>query len=195
MREGGPVASRTQLVCLCEGKKGASIDGVFINRLLRCLRPNWLRPWSGSNTLRIQPCGGRKQLIAKMPEELKNCLAAGGHTTLMVWADLDDDRENGDALVDDFWQEAQRQAISRADFEKVVFVFAKDRLENWIQFLMCGQTNEAQEGPKVKHNREVADAAKKLAGMCSSGCPVEGFPLSLQWSCRNWHQLVKRMRS
>jgi hypothetical protein len=32
------MANRTELVCMCEGKKGRSIDSVFINRLIRSLR-------------------------------------------------------------------------------------------------------------------------------------------------------------
>ena len=51
------MASRTQIVCLCEGRKGESIDEVFINRLIKSLNPNWLRPWAGSNTIRLVPSG------------------------------------------------------------------------------------------------------------------------------------------
>jgi hypothetical protein len=65
------VASRTQIVCLCEGSKGESIDEVFINKLIKCLDPSWLRPWRGSNTIRLVPCGGRKAVAEKVPEELK----------------------------------------------------------------------------------------------------------------------------
>jgi len=187
------VASRTQIVCLCEGTKGQSIDEVFINKLIKCLDPNWLRPWRGSNTIRLVPCGGRAAVIAKLPAELRNCLVAGGDTTLMVWSDLDDDRDNGDALKADFWQEAQQNGISKADFERIVFIFAKDRLENWIEFLQTGTTNESNEGARVKHNRDVADAATKLAAMCQAGSQVEGMPASLQWSCKNWRALAARM--
>lgn len=188
------MASRTQIVCLCEGTKGASIDEVFINKLIKCLDPNWLRPWRGSNTIRLVPCGGRAALIAMMPAELRNCLVAGADTTLMVWSDLDDDRDNGDALKGDFWQEAQRNGISDVDFNRIVFIFAKDRLENWIEFLETGKTDESREGPRVKHNRRVADAAKKLAQACKAGKLVDDMPPSLQWSCRNWRALVDRMK-
>lgn len=189
------MASRTQLVCLCEGKKGSSIDGVFINKLIRCLNPNWLRPWSGSNTLRLVPCGGRKELLEKMPAELQRCLDAGGLTTLIVWADCDHDCTDGDSLKAHFWREAERQHIAREQFENVVFVFAKDRLENWIEFLRSGHTDETKEGPRVRHNRIVADAAKKLADSCKAGKPVDGMPPSLQWSCKNWRALVEKFKS
>jgi hypothetical protein len=188
------VASRTQIVCLCEGTKGASIDAVFINKLIKCLDPNWLRPWGGSNTIRLVPCGGRKALIEKMPAELQGCLTAGADTTLMLWADLDHDRDNGDALKADFWKEAQRNGIGKDDFDRVVFIFAKDRLENWIEFLETGNTDEYKEDPRVKHNRRAADAARKLAEFCKAGKLVDGMPPSLQWSCRNWRALVERMR-
>jgi len=187
------VASRTQIVCLCEGAKGASIDGVFINKLIKCLDPHWLRPWDGGK-IRIVPCGGRATVIAQMPAELRNCLDAGANTTLMVWSDLDDDRDNGDVLKADFWQEAQRNGISKEDFDRIVFIFAKDRLENWIEFLETGKTDESNEGPRVKTNRAVADAAKKLAAMCQSGRSVDDMPPSLQWSCKNWRALAKRMK-
>lgn len=189
------MASRTQIVCLCEGTKGASIDEVFINKLIKCLDPNWLRPWRGSNTIRLVPCGGRAAVITNMPAELRNCLDAGGHTTLMVWADCDNNCVNGDALKAPFWREAERQGISWEQFERVVFVFAKDRLENWIESLETGKTDESKEGPRVKCNRAAADAAKKLATICHAGSPVEQMPPSLQWSCRNWRAFVQKFKS
>jgi hypothetical protein len=188
------VANRTQIVCLCEGSRGASIDGVFINRLIKSLDPNWLRPWGGSNTIRLVHCGGRKKVAEKLPEELRSCLRAGGHTTLMVWADCDDDCTDGDALKAHFWRAAERQGITQEQFDGVMFIFAKDRLENWIEFLQSGTTDESSEGPRVKNNRAVADAAKKLAEFCKAGKPLDGMPPSLQWSCRNWLALVERMK-
>ena len=157
------MANRTQIVCLHEGEKGRSIDPVFINRLIRTLKPAWIRPFKGSNLLRAVDCGGRKQLIERMSEELKACLNTGGQTTLMVWADLDHDMNSGDQLKTEFWETAQAAGITQEQFESVVFIFAKDRLENWVQYLNDGITNEDVEGPRVKHNRTVADAAKKLA--------------------------------
>jgi hypothetical protein len=188
------VASRTQIVCLCEGKKGQSIDEVFINRLMKSLQPDWLRPWPGSNVIRLVPCGRRKELVEKMPEELNDCLSAGGHTTLMVWADCDD-CDNSEALKAHFWNEARRQSINSEQFERVVFIFAKDRIENWIEFLNTGATDESREGPRVKYNREAADAAKKLASICKENKPVTNMPPSLQWSCKNWQALKKRMKT
>lgn len=188
------MASRTQIVCLCEGSKGASIDEVFINKLIKCLDPNWLRPWGGSNTIRLVPCGGRKALIEKMPAQLQACLAAGADTTLMVSGDCDDNCADGESLKTAFWKEAERQGITKEHFDRVVFIFAKDRLENWIEFLQTGNTDESKEGPRVKHNRIAADGAKKLAEFCRAGKPIDAMPPSLQWSCKNWRALVERMR-
>ncbi|MEX0777825.1 MAG: hypothetical protein WD042_19155 [Phycisphaeraceae bacterium] len=188
------MASRTQMVCLCEGRRGESIDEVFINKLIKSLAPNWLRHSGGSNALRLVPCGRRAAVIEKTPGELKNCLDAGGNTTLMVWADCDDNCAHGESLKTAFWKEAERQGITKEQFDRVVFVFAKDRLENWIEFLRTGNTDEAKEGPRVKHNRDVADAAKKLADFCKAGKPVDDMPPSLQWSCKNWRSLVERMK-
>ncbi|MEX1039861.1 MAG: hypothetical protein WDZ51_04480 [Pirellulaceae bacterium] len=188
------MASRTQIVCLCEGEKGASIDEVFINKLIKTIKPRWLRR-DGSNYVRMEPRGGRKYVIAEMPNQLRLCLNAGGDTTLMVWADCDDDCAGCEELKAKFWEEAQRQGITNEEFDRVVFVFAKDRLENWIQFLQTGTTDESNEGPRVKNNRAAADAAKKLAEICQAGGPVSGMPPSLQWSCKNWHGLVKKFKS
>jgi hypothetical protein len=182
-------------VCLCEGVKGDSIDGIFINKLIKSLDPSWLRPWGGSNILRLEQCGGRAAVIKKMPVELRNCQAAGGNTTLMVWADCDDDKADGDELKADFWQEAQRNGISKGDFDLVVFIFAKDRLENWIEFLRTGSTDESKEGPRIRYNSAVAEAAKKLADWCKAGKSVDGMPPSLQWSCKNWRALKDRMKT
>jgi len=188
------VANRTQIVCLCEGVKGASIDEVFINTLIKRLSPSWLRPSSGSNTIRIVPCGGRNALIEKMPSELRVCLTAGADTTLMVWGDCDDNCANGDELKVKFQKEADRNGITKEQFDHVVFIFAKDRLENWIEFLETGKTDETNEGPRVRYNRNAAQAAKKLADICKGGNPVDDMPPSLQWSCKNWRAFSDRMK-
>ncbi len=189
------MASKTQIVCLHEGKKGRSIDPVFIRRLINSLKPAWLKPDKGSNLIRPVDCGGRSEVIKKMPNELKTCLSRGSQTTLMVWADLDDDMSNGDQLKEKFWQVAQDDGITKKQFETVVFIFAKDRLENWIQYLNDGTTDENVEGPRVKHNKTVADAANALAKRCSKAQTNPPLPPSLEWSCKNWRELVKRMRN
>lgn len=194
MPGGGLVASRTQIVCLHEGKKGRSIDPVFINRLIRSLKPAWIRPFKGSNLLRPVDCGGRKELMARMPQELRACLNAGAKTALLVWADLDDDMKNGDQLKAKFWEIAEAEGITQEQFDGVVFIFAKDRLENWIQYLNDGATDESVEGPRVKHNKAVADAANKLAERCARMQSNPPLPPSLEWSCKNWRQLVERMK-
>lgn len=188
------MANRTQIVCLHEGKKGRSIDPVFINALIKALDPSWLRPNKGSNLMRPVDCGGRAELIEKMPAQLRACLNAGADTTLIVWADVDDDKENCDQLKDEFWKTAQAAGISAEEFSQVVFAFAKDRLENWIQFLNSGRTDESVEGPRVKHNREGADAAKILAKRCLNQITEPPLPPSLVWSCFNWKKLVARMK-
>jgi hypothetical protein len=121
-------------------------------------------------------------------------LEAGANTTLMVWADLDDDMADGNALRNVFWHEAKAVGITREQFDDVVFVFAKDRIENWIEFLRTGATDESREGPRLKHGREAADSARLLAEHCSRGTPIPNIPPSLEWSCGNWRALVQRMR-
>ncbi len=143
----------------------------------------------------MEPRGSRNQVVDEMPKQLRLCLDAGGDTTLMVWADCDDDCADPETLKAIFWNEAQRQAISKEQFERVVFIFAKDRIENWIEFLTTGNTDESKEGPRVKHNRDAADAAKKLAKMCKEGKLRNDMPPSLQWSCQNWRTLRDRMQT
>lgn len=188
------MASRTQIVCLCEGEKGRSIDPVFINALMKALKPAWIRQ-QGSNAVRLVPCGSRAKVIERMPQELRNCLSAGSDTTLMVWADCDDDCSDCDALKGKFHRMAQSECVDEGAFGQVVFIFAKDRLENWVEFLLDGQTDESREGPRVKSNRSVAEAARTLARLCSEGKPVDDFPSSLKWSCENWRSLNRRMRA
>ena len=188
------MASRTQLVCLCEGEEGRSIDPVFINALMKALKPGWLRR-QGSNAVRLVPCGSRAEVIERMPHELRNCLRTGGDTTLMVWADCDHDCEDGDALKARFRQAARAAGLDDEALGGVVFIFAKDRLENWVEFLLDGQTDESREGPRAKSNRSVAEAARALARHCDAGKPVGNFPPSLQWSCANWRSLAERMRA
>jgi hypothetical protein len=102
---------------------------------------------------------------------------------------------DGDALKAAFWNVAQQQGITREQFDQVVFVFAKDRIENWVEFLRSGSTDESREGPRLRHDKEAADAARRLAEHCSRGAPIPNVPPSLEWSCRNWRALVARMRS
>ena len=135
-----------------------------------------------------------KSVVERTPKELQSCHEAASDTTLMVWADCDDNCSDGEALKAHFWKEAQRQGIAQAQFDRIVFIFAKDRIENWIEFLLTGNTDESKEGPRVKNNREAAEAAKKLADWCKAGKPVNDMPPSLQWSCRNWRELAARMR-
>lgn len=153
----------------------------------------WIRPWPGNNVIRTVDCGGRSTLIAKMAQELKAAEEAGGDTTLMVWADLDHDMADGESLKNEFWRQAQQHDISRTQFDQVVFVFAKDRIENWIEFLTTGATDESLEGPRLRHGRDAADAARLLAEHCRRGAPIPNLPPSLDWSCRNWRALVARM--
>jgi len=189
------MANRTQIVCLHEGKHGRSIDPLFINAFLKRLQPNWIRPWKGSNIVRTVDCGGRTELIERMPAELRAVLRMGASTTLMVWADLDHDMPTCLALKNRFWAVAQEKGVSQAEFDQVVFAFAKDRLENWIEFLSAGATNESIEGARVKHNREAADAGRALADRCRSSRQVSLLPRSLKWSCLNWRALSQRMAS
>ncbi len=187
------MASRTQLICLCEGRKRKSIDEVFINRLVKSLQPGWLRPWPGNSAVRIVSCGNRDDVISELPKELKSCRSAGGDTTVMVWADCDDDCGSPDALVARFWSHAAQNGITKAEFDRVIFCLPKDRIENWVEFLNSGSTNESAEGPRARHNRDVADAARKLAALCKAGGSGERLPSSLQWACRNWHAGTGRL--
>ncbi len=188
------MSKRTQIVCIHEGKKGASIDPVFVNAFLKAYDPEWIRPW-GTSKIRLVPKGGKTELQADFPKELKNVLRAGADTTLIVFADIDDKLKTGDELKELYWRTAQENGISREEFDKVVFIFSKDRIENWIQFLQTGQTDENKEGPRVNNNSEVRNAAQKLAEMCLSGNPTVSLPPSLHWSCNNWHQLINRMKN
>lgn len=188
------MANRTQIVCLHEGRAGRSVDPVFINRLMRSLKPGWIRPWGGSNTVRLEACGGRKNLMEAVPKRLREILNAGGNTTLMVWADLDHDMADGEVLKTELWMQVQQHGISRPEFDQVVFVFAKDRIENWIEFLTSGRTDESQEAPRLRGDKQAADAARYLAELCARGAPIPNIPPSLAWSCRNWRALAERMR-
>lgn len=188
------MANRTQIVCLHEGTKGRSIDPLFIRTLIKRLDPSWIRPWPGNNVIRTVDCGGRSELIAKLPAEIRAAEQAGGNTTVVVWADVDHNMQNPDALKAAFWAAAQADGISASQFERVVFAFAEDRLENWVEFLNTGTTDESREGPRVRHDREAVEAAKKLAEHCNRGAPIPNIPPSLEWSCRNWRALVDRMR-
>jgi len=67
-------------------------------------------------------------------------------------------------------------------------------IENWIEFLNSGVTDENREGLHVENLKKVAEAASNLAKMCNSN-KASNLPPSLQWSCKNWRALVARMNS
>jgi len=114
----------------------------------------------------------------------------------MVWADMDDDMADGDALKSVFWSRCKAAGISAQEFESVIFVFAKDRLENWIEYLLEGATEEHQEGRKAgkysKDQRRARDAAKKLAESCKENNALANCPKSLSWSCQNWRKAAEQ---
>ncbi|MDR2394454.1 MAG: hypothetical protein LBD93_09930 [Treponema sp.] len=186
------MSKRIQIVCIHEGKKGVSIDPVFANSFLKAYVPEWIRPWT-TGVVRFVSYGGKSELRDAFPHELKHCVTSGGNTTLIVLADIDD-LENGDQLKQKYWETAQTAGISKETFDKVVFIFSKDRIENWIEFLTTGATDENKEGLRVRDNAIVRDAARTLAKKCRSGQTSEPFPPSLEWSCRNWRTLVKRIQ-
>lgn len=187
------MANRTQIVCLHEGKKGRSIDPLFIRTLIKRLDPAWIRPWPGNNVIRTEACGGRSALIARVPKEIRAGNQVGANTTLIVWADVDDNMESPEKLKQEFWTTAQSEGITEEQLAQVVFAFAEDRIENWIEFLNSGATDESREGPRVK-DPEAVQAARRLADLCLRGAPIPNIPPSLEWSCRNWRLLADRMR-
>ncbi|MDR3336967.1 MAG: hypothetical protein LBT16_07155 [Treponema sp.] len=144
------MAKRTQIVCIHEGKKGPSIDPVFASAFLKAYDPEWLRPWK-TGALRLNGHGGKSALREAFPQELRLCNGAGADTTLIVLAGIDD-LVDGEQLKKKYWETAQKAGVSRELFEKAVFIFPKDRIENWVQFLLEGATDESREGPRVKDN-------------------------------------------
>jgi hypothetical protein len=186
------MAKRTQIVAIHEGSEGHSIDPLFINHFLKKIDPQWIRPWK-NGVVRLVPCYGKSELLAKFPGELKLVESRGGDTTLIVFADVDEKLKNGAQLKELYWERARQEGISREVFEKVVFITPKDRIENWIEFLLSGSTDENLEGPRVDDSKAI-QAARLLAEKCASGVGIPDIPPSLTWSCNNWRMLVERMR-
>jgi hypothetical protein len=151
-----------------------------------------------SNRLGFEPgpaCGGKTALLARFPYELSACKARGGDATLIILADVDDDCIDCEELKCKYHEKAKESGITEEEFEKIVFIFPKDRIENWIEFLNTGSTDENREGPRVSLD-EAKIAAKKLAEACKLSSKIDQtFPPSLLWSCRNWRVLAKRMHS
>jgi len=188
------MSKRTHVVCLHEGKRNIagmirSIDPIFISAFFRAYNPKWLR-----TRPRFIECGGKAALIKKFPDELKICTAQGGDTTLIVMADVDDDFVDCDALKSKYHDIAVNAGISEDDFNKVLFVFPKDRIENWIEYLTTGKTDESVEGKRVTSSL-AAKAAKELAHKCLNNKKFTSpMPPSLEWTCKNWKSLLNRMK-
>ncbi len=179
---------RAQLVCLREGKQ----DIVFVNAFIKAYDPSWLRPHKSGNVY-FEKCNGKTELLQKFPQVLLNCAKRGADTALIVLADVDDDCDSCEELKKKYIKAAKDYGIDDGLLKSVVFVFPKDRIENWIQFINDGVTDEAIEAPRVKNEVAVA-AARKLADMCKTNIDDGQFPTSLKWSCKNWRRFVGRMR-
>lgn len=185
------MAKRTQIVCLHEGKNG-NVDQVFINRLLKKLDPSWLRPFK-TGVARFVCGGGRNEhgMYRKFIEELAHCDRQGGDTTLIVLSDVDD-LETPDKLKSIFDQRAAIENLGSA-LSKVVYIFPQNRIENWFEYLLDGATDESKEG-KRRNTKDASNAADKLAKMCIENQRNSNIPLSLQWSCNQWRDLVNNMK-
>jgi hypothetical protein len=188
------MAKRTQIICIHEGMEGRSIDPVFANAFLKTYNPEWLRPFA-TGKARFIACGSKAELQQRFPQELKNCNSMGSDTTLIVLADIDE-LETGGQLKNLYWETAEKNGITREMFEKAVFVCPKYQIENWVQYLSTGDTNENTEGPRVGNdNRKVRDMAQVLAKKCRQTQQTKvSLPPSLEWSCHNWRILVERMQ-
>jgi hypothetical protein len=186
-------SSRTELLCICEGTNAkGSVDHVFVRQLLKKLSPSWVRTTEGRKAPRVIPAGGRNEVINQLYHEMTLMTGRGASFTLMVWADLDHDQPDPDRFASQIREGAKGHGIPEDAFDNVVFVFAKDRLENWIEYLLTGKTDEGIEGPRVEPV-VAAEAARKLADLCERGAPVDALPPSLKWSCDNWHALKRRL--
>ena len=62
------MSKRTQIVCIHEGKQGASINPVFANSFLKTYNPEWIRPWKTA-VVRLVPYGGKSELRDAFPPE------------------------------------------------------------------------------------------------------------------------------
>lgn len=192
------MSHRTQIVYMHEGEKNDegimnSVDPIFANAFLRKYDPKWLR-----SPTKPVPCGRKGRLLEMFPQTLKDVMAQGSDTTLIVLADVDDKIDDCEKLKDDYWEVAQKADIKREDFDKVVFIFPKDRIENWVEFLCGRETDESVEGKRTKKTasgkRLVRDAAERLAQMCKSGHGIPNIPPSLEWSCKNWRKFSNGMQ-
>ncbi|MCL2016106.1 MAG: hypothetical protein FWG68_07680 [Defluviitaleaceae bacterium] len=187
---------RTQIVCLHEGEKD-SIDPIFVNAFLKKLNPTWLRPWAKSK-VKLIPCTDKTTMLKHyFPVELERCTKMGADTTLVVMTDLDDDCANGDILRDKYRQIAENAEIDEKLFAKVVFICPKYRIENWIEYLNTGHTDENIKAPRTDNN-SAKMAAIKLADMCQKNVDKNignaDFPLSLKWSCNNWNEISRQLQ-
>ncbi|GHV04066.1 hypothetical protein AGMMS50229_04640 [Campylobacterota bacterium] len=182
---------RTQIVCLHEGVNN-NVDRVFINRLLKKLDLSWIRPYK-TGDVRLVCGGGRNddQLYRVFVDELRKCSAAGGNTTLIVLSDVDD-LDSPNALQTIFDNKAREAGLSCA-LDKVVYIFPKNRIENWFEYLLNGSTNESQEGRR-RDNEKAREAAEILAQKCTQKQRDPQMPPSLKWSCEQWNKLTTRMK-
>ena len=182
----------TQIICIHEGVDN-SVDRKFAQAFLKQYKPSWVRPGKNNKGWQFESCGDNTNLLKQFPRYLDLCSRRGGHTTLVVLGDLDHSHKNGDELKEKYWKAANAADIKREYFDQVIFIFPKDRIENWIEYINMGHTNEEIEGPRVSIE-EARKAGKALAVRCKSSQALQNIPLSLAWSCNNWQQLVRRMR-
>ena len=114
-----------------------------------------------------------------------NAVRARPGTALVVLIDADRDSvETIRRLLDDRLKQEQMNALSSED--RVFIASPKWRIENWIEYLKTGKTDEKSQGPRLDDEGSARTLALDLHRKCLVKSPLLNVPPSLGKACEEW---------
>jgi hypothetical protein len=169
------MAKRVEIVFLHEDTQHQSFGTAFLNKITRVRR--------------IEPVrmGRRSMLVNDFPRQLKAVRSRGGKAALVVLIDADHDSvQEIREVLDRRLKEADMPTISPED--PIFIAIPKWRIENWIEYLRTGDTDEAAQGARLIDEASARPLAAKLHETCLNGPPLASPPPSLEQACTEWQR-------
>lgn len=171
---------RVQIVFLCEDSQHQSFGLAFLGEL------------TGIRNIETVRAGSRANVINRFPKELKALRSRSG-SALVVMIDADKDSVSDVRQIID--QKLAQTGEPPVRVKDLVFVASpKWRIENWIQYLREGHTDESKQGPRLDKENSCREDAKRLFESCIGNVALLQAPESLESACAEWKPFRNRIK-
>lgn len=165
--------ARVEIVFLHEDTQHQSFGTAFLNQI-KTMR-------------RIEPVrkGSRALLVQDFPRQVKAVRSRGGAAALVVL--IDADRDSVDKVWNILNDRLKQEGMSVISSSDLIFIASpKWRIENWIEYLRTGATNEELQGPRLEDEGSAREDAGSLYQMCVTRALPPNPPPSLKAACEQW---------